>query len=229
MVSITTQQQTFFSMDLNPEKPIQCESRNVHPLIKRLFLSKNIPEVPLTGRLKRFLGAWMKITQDTKVLDIVKEYQIPFHSKPFQSKIHSQPIVSREGEELVELEVKEMLKKGSTLKVQPSKGEFVSKLFLVKKKDRGQIPVINLKEINSYIPHCHLKMEGLQNLEYMLEKGDYICKLELKDAYLSVPLEKKIQSNSFAFVGQETCTRSFAFTLVWDQRHKYSQNCEKYL
>ena len=53
MVSITTQ--TFFSMDLNPEKPIKWESRNVHPLIKRLFLSKNIPEVPLTGRLKRFL------------------------------------------------------------------------------------------------------------------------------------------------------------------------------
>ena len=73
--------------------------------------------------------------------------------------------------------------------------------------------------------YCHFKMEGLLNLKYMLEKEDYIYKLELKDAYLSVPLEKKIQSNSFAFVGQETCTRSFAFALVWDQCHKYSQNC----
>ena len=33
-------------------------------------------------------------------------------------------------------------------------------------------------------------MEGLQNLKYMLQKGDYMCKLDLKDAYFSVPLEK---------------------------------------
>ena len=46
MVGITTQQQTFFSMDLNPEKPIQWESTKVDPLIKRLLLSKSIPGVP---------------------------------------------------------------------------------------------------------------------------------------------------------------------------------------
>ena len=34
------------------------------PLIKRLFLPKSIPEVPLVGRLKHFVGAWMKITQN---------------------------------------------------------------------------------------------------------------------------------------------------------------------
>ena len=39
-------------------------------------------------------------------------------------------------------------------------------------------------------------MEGLQNLKYMLQKGDYMCKLELKDVYFSVPLEK----NSRQFV-----------------------------
>ena len=46
MVGITTPQQTFFSMDLNPEKPIKWESRKVHPLIKILFLLKSISEVP---------------------------------------------------------------------------------------------------------------------------------------------------------------------------------------
>ena len=129
MVGTTTPQQTF-SMDLNPEKPIQWESRKIHPLIKILFLSKSIPDVLLTGRLKYFVAAWMKITQDPKILDIVKGYKIPFHSKPFQSEIPSQPIVSREEEEQVKLEVKEMLKKGAIRKSQPSKGEFVSNLFL---------------------------------------------------------------------------------------------------
>ena len=145
----------------------------------------------MAGRLKLFVGAWMKITQDPKILDIVKGYKIPFHSKPFQSKIPSQPIASREKEELVKLEVKEMLKKRAIRKVQPSKTGFVNNLFLVKKKDGGQRPVINLKQLNySYIPYCYFKMEGLQNVKYMLKKGDYMCKLDLKDAYFSVPLEK---------------------------------------
>ena len=39
-------------------------------------------------------------------------------------------------------------------------------------------------------------MEGLQSLKYMLQKGDYMCNLDLKDAYFSVPLEK----NSRQFV-----------------------------
>ena len=37
-------------------------------------------------------------------------------------------------------------------------------------------------------------MKGLQNLKYMLEKGDYMCKLDLKDAYFSVSLEKKFKA-----------------------------------
>ena len=132
----------------------------------------------------------MRITQDPKILDIVKEYKISFHSKPLQSKTPSQPIVSREGEELVKTEVKEMLKKGAIIKVYPSKREFVRNLFLLKKKDRGQKPVINLKQLNAYIPFSHSKMEGLQNLKSMLQKGDYMRKLDLKDAYFSVPLKK---------------------------------------
>ena len=33
-------------------------------------------------------------------------------------------------------------------------------------------------------------MEALQNLKYMFQKRDYMCKLDLKDSYFSVPLEK---------------------------------------
>ena len=90
MVGITTPQQTFFSMDFNPEKLIQLESKKVHPLIKRLLLSQSIPDVPLAGRLKHFVGTRMKITQGPKILDIAKVYQIRFHSKPFQKSLPNQ-------------------------------------------------------------------------------------------------------------------------------------------
>ena len=33
-------------------------------------------------------------------------------------------------------------------------------------------------------------MEGLHHLKYMLQEGDYMCKIDLKDAYFSVPLHK---------------------------------------
>ena len=124
---------------------------------------------------------------------ILKGYKIPFHSKPFQFKTPFQTIVNRQEKELVKLKVKEMLRKGLIRKVQPSKGVFLINLFLVKKKDGTQRPMINLKQLNTYIPYCHLKMEGLQNLKYMLQKGDYMCKLDSKDAYFSVPLEKNLR------------------------------------
>ena len=133
---ITAPPQTFFIMDLNPGNQIQWESRKIQPLIKRLFLSKNISNVPLAGRLKDFVGAWMSIAEDSKLLDTVKAWKIQFHSKPFQSEI-PQPIVGRKGEDLVNLEVKEVLKKWSIKKIQPSKGEFVSNLFLLTKKHGG--------------------------------------------------------------------------------------------
>ena len=46
--------------------------------------------------------------------------------------------------------------------------------------------------------------------EIHVAKGDYMCKLDLKDAYFSASL-KKIQGNLFASVSLEICTSSFAF------------------
>ena len=76
----------------------------------------------------------------------------------------------------MKLEVKETLKKGSIRKVQPSKGKFVIKKKDVKKKDGGQRPVINSNQLNAYIPYCHFKTEGLQNLKYHVAKKEITCK-----------------------------------------------------
>ena len=87
-----------------------------------------------------------------------------------------------------------MLKKGAIRKVQPSKGEFTSNLILVKQKDGGQRPVINLKQLNAYIQYCHFKMEGLQNLECMLQKGDYMSEVDLKRCIFFNSLGKKFKT-----------------------------------
>ena len=76
----------------------------------------------------------MEVSPIDKKILIKKYVRRPFHSKTFQSKVHSKPVISQEGEELVKLEVKEMLKKGAIRKFQPSEAEFVNNLFLVKRR-----------------------------------------------------------------------------------------------
>ena len=92
------------------------------------------------------------------------------------------------------MELKE--RKGLIKKTQPAQGEFLSNLFLVRKKDGGYHPVINLKMLNQFISFLHFKMKGLSLSKHLIQEGDWKGKLDLKDAYFSVPLNR----NSRKFV-----------------------------
>ena len=83
--------------------------------------------------------------------------------------------------------MKAKLEKCSISKVCHSKGEFLSSLFLISKEVGRNQPVINLKDLDRLIPFKHFKMEGLHCLKYVLQKGDYMCKIDLQDEYDSVP------------------------------------------
>ena len=64
----------------------------------------------------------------------------------------------------------------------------MSQIFLVEKKDGGQRPVVNLKCLNQFMRVEHFKMEGLHLLPDLIQPGDWMIKLDLKDAYLQVPI-----------------------------------------
>ena len=53
--------------------------------------------------------------------------------------------------------------------------------------------MLNLKRLNSLVPYLHFKMEGLNDLKDTLVQGDYMVKIDLKDAYLTVPLNQESQ------------------------------------
>ena len=61
---------------------------------------------------------------------------------------------------LVSKEVEIMLRKGVIQKVFPKQGQLTSNLFLVSKKHGGNRPLINLKNLNMFIPYQYFKMEG---------------------------------------------------------------------
>ena len=82
------------------------------------------------------------------------------------------------------------IKKVSQHKDQHAQNQFLSILFLVRKKDEGSHPVMNLKTLNQFVPFMHFKMENLHTLKYMMKERDYMCKIYLKDTYFTAPPDK---------------------------------------
>ena len=83
--------------------------------------------------------------------------------------------------------------KGAIVETTLSKNSFVSQIFLVEKKERGQRPVINLKSLNTFVRTEHFKMEGLHILPDLIQAQDCMIKMDPKDAYLQVPIHREHQ------------------------------------
>ena len=166
---------------------------NISSSVKNLFMIKEIPRnLPVAGRLRHFLRNWECLTQDPQILKLVMGYRIPFLSLPAQTPYF--PIkFSPEERSIIDEEVTQMIQKGAIKEVSPSEDQLLSPIFVVPKKDSGFRPVINLKHLNSHVEYLHFKMEGLHLLKDLLKPVDVMCKLDLKDAYFSVPFQESSQ------------------------------------
>ena len=85
-------------------------------------------------------------------------------------------------------EVMSLLSKEAIEEIDASNAKFISGLFVIPKSGGGYRPILNLKPVNSHVTRMHFKMEGISLLKHMIRKGDYFAKLDLKDAYLTVPM-----------------------------------------
>ena len=118
-------------------------------------------------------------------------YQIPFRQAPVLSR---EPIPfpaycpnSIRGKAL-EGEVQSLLAKGAVeLAPLPSPG-FYSRLFVVLKASGAWRSVIDLSLLNLRVQQTSFKMETLQSVLLSVRAGDWMVSLDLKDAYLQVPM-----------------------------------------
>ena len=163
----------------------------VYPIVKPLFYKKFLPTLPQADRLKHFHKNWELVTGDPDILALLKGFKIPFLSQLVQDYVVRISKMSKTQRELVQVEIETMLRKGAISQIDHKKGEFISSLFLVEKKDGGQCTVINLKNLNFFVPYKHFRMESLNSLQFLLKKGDYITEVELKVAHYCIPLHKE--------------------------------------
>ena len=152
--------------------------------------SAPFPPTPhVTGRLPgpHCIQQWQAVTSDQWVLQVVRGYKLELTSTPTQS---SQPltVVTKANQSLVGEEVQKLLDKGAIKMTSPCPTQYVSRIFVVPKKDGSFRPVINLKPLNRFIVAAHFKMEGLAMLRDLLRPGDWMASIDLKDAYLSVAI-----------------------------------------
>lgn len=147
----------------------------------------------VAGRISHFATNWKVITEDQWVLRAVQGFLIPFREDPRQVHL-PQPCRYAEGQmNLLRQEVTSLIKKGAVVTVAPSGLEkgFYSNLFLVPKPDGRMRPVINLKALNLWVRPQHFKMEGIHTLREIVAQDDWLAKLDLKDAYFTVPIDQE--------------------------------------
>ena len=95
---------------------------------------------------------------------------------------------SQDEKQCISVEVGKLLGKGAIRRVSLDPNQFLSNLFTIPKKGGELCPVINLKPLNSFVEYHHFKMEGLSSLLDLIRPNDHMITMDLKDAYLSVPI-----------------------------------------
>ena len=154
------------------------------------------------ARLPSFLSQWQKITKDPVVIDIVRGYKIDFHTTPWQKHVPKTTAVEK-NLPLLQQEITKLVEKGAITPVHPTPMGFYSRLFLVPKKGDSFRPVIDLSHLNKFIANEHFQMENLTCIKHLLNVNEYMVKLDLKDAYLTVGVHPESQKFlEFVWLGQ---------------------------
>lgn len=138
--------------------------------------------VPLADRLIHCLDNWKRVSQDQWVSDTIQGYKVPFISRPYQPYPPCQLVLSQEGEELTTEEIKETVEKNAIQEASLRGRGFVSNVFLVPKKDRGQKPMINLKKLDNISAVTYVNRRG-GTPRMSLKAADWSSETVLKKFY----------------------------------------------
>ena len=124
---------------------------------------------------------------------------------------------------LMQREIELLLAKGAIIPITqaPAEQGFISTVFL-DPKDGGARPVINLRALNHFISSPHFKMEGMHLLKDLIQSGNWVMRVDLKNAYFKVPIHPTHQ-RYLRFIWKRSFN-SHASRSASVQPHEYSPN-----
>lgn len=130
----------------------------------------------------------MDITSDQKILDMVEHCHLEFTENPYQQ--YPKPPIKFNFDEaaIIDGEIQQLLEKGVLEETAPTYGQYVSTIFLRKKKNGSYRLILNLRGLNASIEYQHFKMESLTCAIQLMKKNCYMASIDLTDAYYTVPV-----------------------------------------
>ena len=165
-----------------------------------------------------------RLTRDSWTLSTVRGYQLPLCHWPTARATLTNYTWDHIQEKALEEKISSLVQKEAVVPVRDPQGVvMVSPLFVAPKNGGGWRPIINLRELNQFLIPPHFKMEGLHMLPSVLQTNMHMVKIDLKYAYLTIPVASKFhlllafrntQGNYFQFTVLPfgLCTAPYVFT-----------------
>lgn len=144
------------------------------------------------GCIKSKFHEWCKLTSDAEILNTVSGLSIELCGDLPDTTPVQYPLGS-EQHEFVMQEITRLLDKKVIRRSCHEEGEFISPIFLRPKNDGKFRMILNLRKLNEVSEKQHFKMDTLKSVLTLVYPGAFMCKLDIKDAYYSVPIAEEDQ------------------------------------
>jgi hypothetical protein len=146
------------------------------------------------ARLAKYYEKWKE--SDKWVSKVVKNgLRLPFMGKA--PRVGKMTIDSGRSPAIMSA-IQEFLEKGA---LEPTKTKGFTSRFFVEEKGEKIRPILDCRPLNKYLKTQHFKMEDLGMLASIVQPEDYLVKIDLKDAYLHVPIHKDHRKYLQVYVG----------------------------
>ena len=158
------------------------------------------------GILQNYWHVWEQMNLDPWAVSVIRDgFLIRFHSQP---PLATYPLI-RSGSNTSRLaplrdQISKLLDKGAIEPVtNPQAPSYYSRLFLAPKGPDDWRPVIDLSSLNKLIVIPKFKMDTPAFIRQNLKLGSWVYRLDLKDAYLQVPMHRASRKFlRFEFLGE---------------------------
>lgn len=143
----------------------------------------------VAGRLRRYSANWLNAPEALQ--KILRGYRIPFKRVPPAikfSKIISKKFQTKPSPEM-SLEIRKLIKSGA-LQNSHEKSGFLSTLFLKRKANGENRPILNLRRLNEFVASPRFRLINHFGIPSHIQRGDYMMKLDISQSYFHVPVSQ---------------------------------------